>query len=219
MSMLIPAGLGGITLIPSNVPMDTPIPPPVVMAPMAPAPMMPPPPPIVGDPLGTLRVYPTAPGTRTLPTGDDMSLALQNAQASGVSRLSIGNILGGIAGAAGGFLTGGIGGAITGGVQGFTGGPKPKPGIGIQMGGTFIGMQYTPQNGKGGACGMRGYHLDKKTHMRWVKNRHMNFGNGRANSRAIRRLHGAERQLKRIFRVMHGKKVKVLPKARARGRR
>lgn len=58
-----------------------------------------------------------------------------------------------------------------------------------------------------GAC-PRGYHLDKKTRSYCVKNRRMNVLNGRAASRAIRRIKGARKMLMRIERQM--------PKARTR---
>lgn len=57
----------------------------------------------------------------------------------------------------------------------------------------------------------KGWHLAKNGQF-YVRNRHMNMANGRANRRAIRRLHGAEKQLRRIFQVMHHKKPAVLPK-------
>lgn len=46
-----------------------------------------------------------------------------------------------------------------------------------------------------------------------VRNRHMNFGNGRATSRAIRRLRGAEKQFRHVFTMTHKKAAgKITPK-------
>lgn len=60
-----------------------------------------------------------------------------------------------------------------------------------------------------GACPV-GFHLDKKTRSRCVRNRRMNPLNGRAASRAIRRIKGARKMLQKIERQ--------LPKQRASGR-
>lgn len=61
--------------------------------------------------------------------------------------------------------------------------------------------------GAGGAC-PAGFHLDKRTRSRCVRNRRMNPLNGRAAMRAIRRIKGARKMLQKIERQ--------LPKAKAR---
>ena len=50
----------------------------------------------------------------------------------------------------------------------------------------------------------QGYH-PAKDGKGCVRNRHMNFGNGRATSRSIRRIRGAEKQYSRIFHMTHRK--------------
>jgi len=59
----------------------------------------------------------------------------------------------------------------------------------------------------GGAC-PAGFHLDKRTRSRCVRNRRMNPLNGRAAMRAIRRIKGARKMLQKIERQ--------LPKTRTR---
>ena len=61
--------------------------------------------------------------------------------------------------------------------------------------------------GAGGAC-PAGFHLDKRTRSRCVRNRRMNPLNGRAATRAIRRIKGARKMLQKIERQ--------LPKTRTR---
>jgi hypothetical protein len=69
----------------------------------------------------------------------------------------------------------------------------------------------------GGMTGMecpKGYHWSKHSG-KCVRNRRMNPMNGRAASRAIRRIKAAEKMLKRIFTVSHGgPQPKVTPKRR-----
>jgi hypothetical protein len=60
----------------------------------------------------------------------------------------------------------------------------------------------------GAAC-PAGWHLDKKTRSRCVRNRRMNPLNGRAATRAIRRIKGARKMLQKIERQ--------LPRTRSRG--
>lgn len=70
-------------------------------------------------------------------------------------------------------------------------GQVPVPGVTGQV------QRFLP----GGASGFmncpKGYHPDKKTGTRCVKNRRMNYSNPRALSRATRRIEGFGRQVKR----------------------
>ena len=54
--------------------------------------------------------------------------------------------------------------------------------------------------GPGGQC-PKGFHLDKRTGTRCVRNRSMNFANGRAIGRAARRIEGAEKMFRRVLRI------------------
>jgi hypothetical protein len=78
---------------------------------------------------------------------------------------------------------GSIGGAITmpGGARVSIGGVLPLAGTGA------------------GAIQPAGYHLDKKTRTRWVRNRRMNVANPRALRKAMRRVQGFEKLAKRTI--------------------
>lgn len=66
-----------------------------------------------------------------------------------------------------------------------------------------------------GATGIpSGYHLDKKTRSRLVRNRHTNYANGRAAMRAIRRLRGTRKMLAKIERMMPHRKCAPRPRRR-----
>lgn len=84
--------------------------------------------------------------------------------------------------------------------QGYSGGPiPPGPSLRGSSGRGRVGMTAE------GKC-PSGYHPAKDGNG-CVRNRHMNFGNGRATGRAIRRIHGAEKQFRHIFHMTHpGKK-------------
>jgi len=87
------------------------------------------------------------------------------------------------------------------------------------------GVAVSP--GAGGAC-PKGYHLNKnplaasKRHGAvparsiCVRNRHMNPMNGRAVSRAARRIHRGEKLLRRIFSVQGKAHGKIKPKGKGR---
>ena len=76
------------------------------------------------------------------------------------------------------------------------------------------------QSGPGGVPGMSGYHLDKATGTRWVRNRSMNPGNARALRRAIRREQSFVALAKRALRGSgYTFKRTGAPKARKRVRR
>lgn len=64
----------------------------------------------------------------------------------------------------------------------------------------FGGKRMAPVNGR---C-PSGYH-PAKDGRGCVRNRHMNFGNGRATARSIRRIRGAEKQFSHIFSMTHRK--------------
>lgn len=70
-------------------------------------------------------------------------------------------------------------------------------------GGTQIGAAYTPglpAAGVGvGGLAPQGYHLDKATRTRYVKNRRMNVANPRALRRAMRRTDGFVKLAKRAL--------------------
>lgn len=63
----------------------------------------------------------------------------------------------------------------------------------------------------GGAC-PTGWHLDKRTRSRCVRNRRMNPLNGRAASRAIRRIKGARKMLQKIERSLPRAKARATPR-------
>lgn len=65
--------------------------------------------------------------------------------------------------------------------------------------------------GLGGACPM-GFHLDKRTRSRCVRNRRMNPLNGRAATRAIRRIKGARKMLQKIERQLPRAKSRTAPR-------
>lgn len=71
------------------------------------------------------------------------------------------------------------------------------PGAGFTTGGslaTYQGSSMGPQ----GPCGIPGYHYAKDGSGRLVKNRRMNYLNPRAANRAVRRVKGAMKMLKKI---------------------
>lgn len=92
--------------------------------------------------------------------------------------------------------------------------PPSLPGVGqaFPATGAVQGRAVAPQvlsvlpDGAGDAC-PKGFHLDKKSRSYCVRNRRMNPLNGRAASRAIRRIKGARKMLMKIERQ--------LPKPRA----
>jgi len=96
-------------------------------------------------------------------------------------------------------------------------GPAPQPPAGTIggaltfPGGTRVSTAWTP--GAGGAAapsGMapRGYHLDKATGSRWVRNRRMNIANPRALRKAMRRVQGFEKLAKRTISFTRRVKMK-----------
>jgi hypothetical protein len=69
----------------------------------------------------------------------------------------------------------------------------------------------------GGAPGVRGFHLDKKTHSHMVRNRRMRVTNPRALRRAIRRAKGFERLARKVMHFVSPRKTRG--RAVFRGRR
>lgn len=82
------------------------------------------------------------------------------------------------------------------------GGPPGLPGLPIPIPG-FGG-------GGGGAC-PAGFHLDKRSRSFCVRNRRMNPLNGKAASRAIRRIKGARKMLQKIERQLPKQKARRTP--------
>lgn len=111
----------------------------------------------------------------------------------------LGKAVKGVVGAASGFLSGGPLGAIRGGLRGFTASraavarqPLVQAPVGVAP--MSFGQRMTtavqaivPGGVEPGAGCPPGFHLDKQTQSKCVKNRRMNPGNARALRRAIRR--------------------------------
>jgi len=123
---------------------------------------------------------------------------------------------------AGGLIGGPIGTAIAVGstVGAVVGAAKPRapavappPGsIGgaITMpGGTTVSIAgVLPSHAAVGAHAPAGYHLDKATRSRWVRNRRMNIANPRALRKAMRRVQGFEKLAKRTISFTRRVKMK-----------
>ena len=80
----------------------------------------------------------------------------------------------------------------------------PPPGLPVPFGPGGAGA------GAGGAC-PAGFHLDKRSRSRCVRNRRMNPLNGRAATRAIRRIKGARKMLQKIERQLPKSKTRRTP--------
>jgi len=75
-------------------------------------------------------------------------------------------------------------------------------------GGTRISIAGTlPAHAAIGAHAPAGYHLDKATRSRWVRNRRMNIANPRALRKAMRRVQGFEKLAKRT--ISFTKRVRI----------
>lgn len=94
----------------------------------------------------------------------------------------------------------------------FPGKPPGGPGLPIPFPGPGNGAAPGQDLGFGGAgaCPV-GFHLDKKTRTRCVRNRRMNVLNGRAAMRAIRRVKGARKMLQKIERQLPKSKTRRTP--------
>ncbi len=75
-------------------------------------------------------------------------------------------------------------------------------------GGTTVSIAgVLPSHADIGAHAPAGYHLDKKTRSRWVRNRRMNIANPRALRKAMRRVQGFEKLAKRT--ISFTKRVRI----------
>jgi len=88
---------------------------------------------------------------------------------------------------------GSIGGAVT-----FPGGARVS----------VAGVLPTPGMPGAGGITPAGYHLDKKTRTRWVRNRRMNVANPRALRKAMRRVQGFEKLAKRTIQFTRRVRIK-----------
>ena len=76
-------------------------------------------------------------------------------------------------------------------------------------GGTTVSVAgVLPSHAAVGAHAPAGYHLDKKTRSRWVRNRRMNVANPRALRKAMRRVQGFEKLAKRTITFTRRVKMK-----------
>lgn len=123
-----------------------------------------------------------------------------------------------------GRIFGGPVGAVIGAVAGAAAGSKPRapaappalpppPGsIGGAVsfpGGTTVSVAgVLPSHAAIGAHAPAGYHLDKATKTRWVRNRRMNVTNPRALRKAMRRVQGFEKMAKRTITFTRRVKMK-----------
>ena len=73
---------------------------------------------------------------------------------------------------------------------------------------TATGAGVLPLGGRGGTLIPRGYHLDKATGTKLVRNRRMNIANPRALRRAMRRVQGFEKLAKRTISFTRRVKMK-----------
>jgi len=119
-----------------------------------------------------------------------------------------------IGGPVGAVLTGAaIGGAVIKATKPAGPGVAPPPGsIGGAVsfpGGTTVSVAgVLPAHAAVGAHAPAGYHLDKATRSRWVRNRRMNIANPRALRKAMRRVQGFEKLAKRTIQFTRRVKMK-----------
>lgn len=88
---------------------------------------------------------------------------------------------------------------------GTIGGAVSFPG-GVRVSGAFTPGALVPHAALG-AHAPAGYHLDKATRSRWVRNRRMNVANPRALRKAMRRVQGFEKLAKRT--ISFTKRVRI----------
>jgi len=90
--------------------------------------------------------------------------------------------------------------------------PVPPGSIGGAVsfpGGTTVSVAgVLPSHAAVGAHAPAGYHLDKATRSRWVRNRRMNIANPRALRKAMRRVQGFEKLAKRTISFTRRVKMK-----------
>jgi len=123
----------------------------------------------------------------------------------------IGGLVGGPVGA---IITGAtVGGAVVAATKKAPPGlPAPPGAIGGAVsfpGGTTVSVAgVLPTHAAMGAHAPAGYHLDKATRSRWVRNRRMNVANPRALRKAMRRVQGFEKLAKRTITFTRRVKMK-----------
>jgi len=128
-----------------------------------------------------------------------------------IARPIVGAMIGGPVGAV---ITGAtVGGAVVSATRRPAAPAAPPPGsIGGALtmpGGTSISVAgVLPSHAAVGAHAPAGYHLDKKTRSRWVRNRRMNIANPRALRKAMRRVQGFEKLAKRTISFTRRVKMK-----------
>lgn len=90
--------------------------------------------------------------------------------------------------------------------------PPPPGSIGGALtfpGGTQVSVAgVLPTHAAVGAHAPSGFHLDKATRSRWVRNRRMNVANPRALRKAMRRVQGFEKLAKRTIQFTRRVKIK-----------
>ena len=88
--------------------------------------------------------------------------------------------------------------------------PPGSIGMGVSFpGGTTVSVAgVLPSHAAVGAHAPAGYHLDKATRSRWVRNRRMNIANPRALRKAMRRVQGFEKLAKRTIQFTRRVKMK-----------
>jgi hypothetical protein len=106
-----------------------------------------------------------------------------------------------------------VGGAVVAATRPGTPALAPPPGsIGGAVsfpGGTTVSVAgVLPQHAAVGAHAPAGYHLDKATKTRWVRNRRMNIANPKALRKAMRRVQGFEKLAKRTIQFTRRVKMK-----------
>jgi len=118
-----------------------------------------------------------------------------------------------VGGPVGAIITGAtIGGSVVGAMKPMGPPALPPPGsIGGAVsfpGGTTVSVAgVLPSHAAVGAHAPAGYHLDKATRTRWVRNRRMNIANPRALRKAMRRVQGFEKLAKRT--ISFTKRVRI----------
>ena len=132
----------------------------------------------------------------------------------GVKRIAPRLLGAAIGGPVGAVITGAtIGGAVVSATKPRAPAVTPPPGsIGGAVsfpGGTTVSVAgVLPSHAAVGAHAPAGYHLDKATRSRWVRNRRMNVTNPRALRKAMRRVQGFEKLAKRTITFTRRVKMK-----------